>query len=615
MTLPPRFPPPNHACQAAGDLPPSAAAPAPAAPSLDRRGGLATSTWQLQEQLPYSAPSLDRRGWLATLAALGIGGAAFQRALAWQAEQAGRITPDMIQQAEWIAGITLTEQERSDVARAVDRDQRRLAALRAVALPSDVPPATLFFASLPHHDAPRGLCRVQPRPAGPSRRPEHDDDLAFLPVSRLASLLRTRQISSVELTRLYLQRLQRYDPLLHCVVTLTEALALAEAEQADREIRAGQLRGPLHGIPWGAKDILAWPGYPTTWGAAHFQTQRLEVQATAARRLREAGAVLVGKLSVGALALGADWFGGTTRNPWNPQEPSSGSSAGSAAAVVAGLVGFALGTETLGSIVSPCRRCSATGLRPTFGRVSRHGAMTLAWSMDKIGPIARCVEDCALVLGAIHGSDGQDPTAVDRPFVWPPRRSAQELRVGFFEGDRPPEEQDACRVLRELGVRLVPIRLPDDLPVEPLTVILDTEAAAAFDDLTRQGVREGIGRWATTFRKGQFVPAVAYLRAQRVRTLWMQRMDELMRQVDAYVGGDDLVVTNFTGHPTVVVPTGNRKDSPSGQPSTITFTGRLFGEEDLLALAWAFEQAAGAVGRRPPLPEMPPAENASKSVQ
>lgn len=557
--------------------------------------------------IPPPAGNIDRRRWLAALASLGVGGATFQRALAWQAEQAGRITAEMIQQAEWIAGIELTEDERKAVAGAVQRDQQRLAALRQVPLPREVPPAMLFFATPPQQLPESGPRRVQPAPAGPVRRPESDTDLAFLPVSTLSALLRTRQVSSVELTKLYLQRLQRYDPLLHCVVTLTEDLALAQAEQADRELRAGQSRGPLHGIPWGAKDILAWPGYPTTWGAEHFRTQQIDLQATVCRRLREAGAVLVAKLSVGTLALGPEWFGGMTRNPWNPQQASSGSSAGSAAAVVAGLVGFALGSETLGSIVSPCRRCSATGLRPTFGRVSRHGTMTLAWSMDKIGPIARSVEDCALVLGAIHGSDPHDPTAVDRSFVWPPRRDLAGLRVGYFEGDRPPEEQEACRVLRELGATLVPIHLPDDLPVEPLNVILDTEASAVFDDLTRAGVREGIGRWATTFRKGQFVPAVEYLRAQRIRTLLMRRMDELMRQVDAYVGGDDLVLTNFTGHPTVVVPTGERKDSPSGQPSTISFTGRLFGEEELLALAWTFEKAAGAVGRKPPLPDMPPA--------
>jgi Asp-tRNA(Asn)/Glu-tRNA(Gln) amidotransferase A subunit family amidase len=556
-----------------------------------------------------SASAISRRNILAALAGLGVGSAAFQRAVAWQAEQGGKVTPELIQQAEWIAGITLTDEERKAIATTVERDQRRFETLRKVELTNRVPPAMAFFAAPPQEaggDVRRDL--IHPIESAAPEKPQADEDLAFMPVTELSALVRTRAVTSVELTKVYLSRLKRYDELLKCVVTLTEELAMEQAERADREIAAGRYRGSLHGIPWGAKDIIAWPGYKTTWGAGHYQDQTLDVKATVARRLEEAGAVMVAKLTVGSLALGDQWFGGMTRNPWNPAEGSSGSSAGSTAAVVAGLAGFAIGSETLGSIVSPCRRCSASGLRPTFGRVSRHGCMTLSWSMDKIGPIARSIEDCALVLGAIHGADQHDITAVNRPFMWPPRRDVQSLKIGYFEGKRPAEEERAHEQLKEMGVKLVPIKLPDKYPFNPLTVILNTEAAAAFDDITRAGVREGIGRWGGTFRTGQFVPAIEYLRACRIRTLVMREMEELMAGIDAYVGGDDLTLTNLTGHPTVVIPDGTREKSPNDQPGTITFTGKLFGESDLLALAHAYQQASGAHLRRPPVERLLVAE-------
>jgi Asp-tRNA(Asn)/Glu-tRNA(Gln) amidotransferase A subunit family amidase len=560
-----------------------------------------------------AAMGYNRRNVLAALAGLGVGSAAFQRAIAWQAEQAGKITPEQIAQAEWIAGISLSEDDRQAVSAAVERDQRRIASLREVALSNSIPPALAFFAA-PPQEAPGEPRRGDVRPSewAALDRPAADEDVAFLPVTELAALIRSRKISSVELTRLYLARLKRYDELLKCVVTLTEELARKQAERADREIAAGRYRGPLHGIPWGAKDILAWPGYKTTWGAGHYQEQTLDTKATVARRLEEAGAVMIAKLSVGALAMGDQWFGGQTRNPWNPSEGSSGSSAGSTAAVVAGLVGFAIGSETLGSIVSPCRRCSASGLRPTFGRVSRYGCMTLSWSMDKIGPIARSIEDCALVIGAIHGADPHDMTAFDRPFHWPPRRSVDSFTVGYFEGERPAEEQRARERLADLGVKLKPIKLPARYPASALTLILNTEASAAFDDLTRAGVHDGIGRWSTTFRTGQFVSAIEYLRACRIRTLVMREMAETMAGLDAYVGGDDLTLTNLTGHPTVVVPDGTREKAPNEQPGTITFTGKLFGESDLLALAHAYQQVSGAHLRRPPIERL---RAASKSEQ
>jgi Asp-tRNA(Asn)/Glu-tRNA(Gln) amidotransferase A subunit family amidase len=553
-----------------------------------------------------SPRSLSRRTVLASLAGLGIGTVAFQRALAAQALQAGKVTAAMIAEAQWIAGIELSDEERDSVASAVERERQRFVALRQVKLENSDPPALSFFAAPPQEaTGPIDRSLVRPIEEASPKRPANHEDLAFLPVTELAALLRTRLITSTELTRLYLERLKKYDKRLHSVVTLTDDLALKQAERADREIAAGRYRGPLHGIPWGAKDLIAVPGYPTTWGAGHFREQTLETKATVARRLEDAGAVLVAKLTLGALAMGDEWFGGMTRNPWNPAEGSSGSSAGSTAAVVAGLVGFSIGSETLGSIVSPCRRCSASGLRPTFGRVSRHGCMTLSWSMDKLGPIARSIEDCALILGAIHGNDGLDPTAVDRPFVWPCPRELTSLRVGYFEDGPPVDSRREIQVLREIGVKLVPIKLPRGLPVAALTIILNTEASAVFDDLTRQGIREGIGRWATSFRQGQFVPAIEYLRANRIRTLLMREMEAVMQGIDAYVGGDDLTLTNLTGHPTAIVPDGDRHsgngNEGTGQPGTIAFTGKLFGETELLSLAHAYQQASGAHLRRPKL--------------
>ena len=544
----------------------------------------------------------NRRSVLGALAGLGIGSAVFQRALAAQAEKAGKITPEMLDQALWIAGIELAEEDRAAVAGAVERDQQKFAALRQVPLGYDVPPAMLFFAAPPQEgSAAIDRTAVQPLKRVAVQRPASDEDLAFLPVTSLAELMRTRQVTSTELTRLYLARLKKHDERLKCIASLTEEVAIEQAARADKEIAAGKYRGPLHGIPWGAKDLIAYPGYKTTWGAGVFQEQSIDTKAAVAERLEEAGAVLVAKLTLGALALGDEWYGGMTRNPWNPDEGSSGSSAGSASAVVAGLVGFAIGSETLGSIVSPSRRCSASGLRPTFGRVSRFGCMSLSWSMDKLGPICRSVEDCALVLGAIHGYDGRDWTAVSRPFAWPCTKELSQLKVGYFENGKPLEERREIGVLKMIGVQLVPIELPQQPPAGPLTLILNTEAAAAFDPLTRDGVRDGIGNWGTTFRQGQFVPAIEYLRACRVRTLLMREMERAMEEVDLYVGGDDLVLTNFTGHPTVVVPDGEREGSASGQPGTITFTGKLFGESELLAVAHAYQQAGAAHLRRPPL--------------
>ena len=556
---------------------------------------------------PRSASSqpVSRRQILKLITATGVGSVAFQRALTAQVVERGTVTGEMIQQAEWIAGLHLSEEERASTATAVQSAIRRFEEMRQVEIGYDVPPA-LIFQPKPLVQELSQTVRRNARPIEwtPPQVPTNEDDLAFLPVSELAALLRSRQVSSVELTRMYLDRLDRFDKFLHCVVSMTDDLALRQARHADREMAAGRYRGPLHGIPWGAKDLISYPGYKTTWGATPFKDQRLETKATVASRLDDAGAVLLAKLSLGALAWGDKWFGGMTRNPWNVKQGSSGSSAGSASATAAGLVGFALGSETLGSIVSPCRRCGTSGLRPTYGRVSRYGCMTLAWSMDKLGPICRSMEDCAIVFGAIHGFDGLDAAAVDRPFQWPCKRDLRSLRVGYMEQGPPLEKRSELRVLRDLGVKLVPIKLPATPAAWPLTMILGVEAATVFDELTRKGVTKGLNSWPRTFRKGQFIPAVEYLRANRIRTMLMQEMKKLMSQVDLYVGGNDLAITNLTGHPTAVLPNGFNKRKGIETPYSITFTGRLFGESELVAVAHAYQQATGFHLRRPPMEKL-----------
>ena len=551
---------------------------------------------------PSPSGHISRRVVLETLAGLGIGSVVFCRAVAAQVQTGSAITAEMIQQAEWIAGLELKPEDRDAVARGLTRAIAGLEQLRAVKLDNSIAPALLFNpapSQPPQVTSSQGHVEFPDSPA--PQRPTSDDDLAFLPVAKLAALLRTRQISSVDLTKLYLSRLRKFDPVLKCVITFTDDLAMRQAERADRELAAGHYRGPLHGIPWGAKDLIAWPGYPTTWGATPLKDQVIDTKATVAARLEEAGAVMIAKLSMGALAEGDRWFGQMTRNPWNVREGSSGSSAGSACATAAGLVGFAIGTETLGSIISPCGRCGVTGLRPTYGRVSRYGCMTLAWSFDKIGPIARTVEDCAIVFSAIHGFDGLDASAVDRPFDWPLRRDLRSLKVGYVEDNTPVADRAELKVLTELGVKLVPIKLPTKYPVNALTMILDTEAAAVFDEFTRQGITDGLNAWPPKFRQAQFTPAVEYLRANRIRTLVMREMEELMSQVDLYVGGRDLTIANLTGYPTVVLPNGMRARGGIETPTSLTFTGRLFGETELMSLAQAYQHHTDFHLARPPL--------------
>ncbi len=538
------------------------------------------------------------------------------------------ITPEIIANAAKIIGIPFTEAERELMLEEVNKKLKQYDSIRAVNVENSVPFPLYFVPAFVEENTLPDVPRAYTKSSVPGlTRPSDLEDLAFYPVTRLAELVRARQVSSVELTQMYLERLKRYDPYLHCVVTLTEDLALEQASRADDEIGRGHYRGPLHGIPWGAKDLLAVRGYPTTWGAEPYQEQVIDMDATVVERLEAAGAVLVAKLTLGALAYGDIWHKGKTRNPWNIEDGSSGSSAGSASATAAGLVGFAIGTETLGSIVSPSTRCGVTGLRPTFGRISRHGAMALSWSMDKIGPICRSVEDCALVLTAIYGPDGKDFSVANVPFTWNPDLKPTSLRVGYVKSafDNVPPAGDAplqaieelerenegndgpvLDVLRGLGVDLIPIELPD-YDVEPLFMILVAEAAAAFDELTRDNLDDQLTwqdkeAWPNMMRAARLIPAVEYIRANRVRALLMQAMAEVMKQVDVFVvpsfGGNALTVTNLTGHPAVVLPNGfNEKESPT----SITFVGGLYQEAEVLAVAKVYQDATDFHLQHPPM--------------
>lgn len=574
--------------------------------------------------------NVGRRNFVKVLPALGIAGVAASRMPRDVLAQtptaspspspsptpAPRITKEMLRQAEKLIGIEFTDAQEAMAMGGVNRNLASYEANRKIDVPLDTEPAIAFHPSRARKElyVQRSKFRF-----GKVELPQFKtvEDLAFATVPQLAELIRTRRVSSTELTKMYLARLKRYGPKLFCVVTLTEELALKQAAAADADLKRGKYRGPLHGIPWGAKDLFATKGIKTTWGAEPYRDQMIDYDATVIERLNEAGAVLVAKLSMGALAQGARWFAGVTRNPWQPEEAqigSSGSSAGAASATAAGLVGFSIGTETLGSIVSPSSRCGCTGLRPTYGRVSRYGAMGLSWTMDKIGPICRGVEDCAAALSAIYGPDGKDITVGDAPFNWNPDPNISTLRIGYlkneFEGTgfQPANEQQrqqaeqrravyktALEALEKAGAKLTPIELPT-IPAASLRFILTAEAAAAFDDITRDGrvnqlSGQSPGDWPNTFRTSRFIPAVEYLRAQRIRTLLMMEMEKLMSQWDVFVspapGSASLLVTNLTGHPAVCMPCG----FVNNLPAAIMFTGGVYDEVSPLRVALAFERA------------------------
>ena len=506
------------------------------------------------------------------------------------------------------AGLALADAELRLMRKGVERNVEGYAAMRARALDNAVPPALGFTPLLPGIEL--RLANVAPAAweLPEVSRPDDLEELAFADVVTLATLIRSHEVSCVELTEMYLARLRRLDEKLHCVVTFTEERALEQARALDAELAAGEYRGWLHGIPYGAKDLLAVPGYPTTWGAAPYREQTRDELATVVRRLDEAGAVLIAKLTLGALAMGDVWFDGRTRNPWRPEQGSSGSSAGSASATAAGGVAFSIGSETLGSIISPSHRCGCSSLRPTFGRVSRHGAMALSWSMDKLGPICRSVRDAAIVFDAIQGPDGKDPTVAALPYAIPGEADVTGWKVGYLAQAFEASEESATVLeeLRALGVELVPIELPD-YPVWPMMVILNAEAATAFDELTRSGrddllVRQDESAWPNSFRVSRLIPAVEYLRANRLRTLLMLDMNEVMSKVDLYVhptyADNTLPITNLTGHPSVIAPGGFREN---GTPRSISFTGQLYDEARLLALVQTWQASTEHHLRHPSL--------------
>lgn len=517
------------------------------------------------------------------------------------------LTATDIRHAARLFDITFTQNEIDSLLPDLEEYRSDYTQNRTLELDNSTGPAFYFKPFPAGYNVPKGrsVLRYTQRRL---RIPTAGSDLAFYSIADLAYLIRNGLMTSEEMTEFFIGRLEEYDSVLHCVITITRERALERARKMDAEIAQGKYRGMLHGIPYGIKDLFAVKGYKTTWGAMPFKDQEFDVDATVVENLDTAGAVLIAKLTLGALAWGDVWYGGQTRNPWDTTLGSSGSSAGSAAAVAAGLVPFAIGTETLGSIVSPSTVCGTTGLRPTFGRVSRYGAMALSWSMDKIGPICRSAQDCAIVFEAIRGSDLKDHSTIDAPFSFDPDLSFAGLKVGYvkeaFEGDYAFRDQDsvALDVIRDLGIELTEVELP---PYPDITFILTVEAAAAFDALTRSGdddllVRQIRNAWPNVFRSARFVPAVEYIQANRLRSILIEDMADLFEQVDVIVhpswASPALTITNMTGHPTVVMPNGFHED----RPTSISVTGRLFHEGDLLRLAQAFQDATDWDEKKPP---------------
>lgn len=610
--------------------------------------------------------ALDRRAFLSVCSGAGLASALFPGALYTLAAQEKaasgtepKITPEMIDAAAALAGVTVTDEQKKMMLDGLKQQRESYEAIRKLHLPNSVAPAYVFDplppgakVSTEKHEP------IYSKAPAMTTAPANLEELAFASVVELGDLVRRKKVSSTNLTEMYIARIKRYDPMLHFVVTITEERALAQAKEADADIAAGKYRGPLHGLPWGAKDLLAVKGYPTTWGAGGFEKQSFAEDATVVKRLDAAGAVLIAKTTLGALAMGDKWFGGRTRNPWNTKQGSSGSSAGSASTTAAGCVAFAIGSETLGSISSPSTRCGTTGLRPTFGFVPRTGAMALSWTMDKLGPICRAVEDCAIVMQAIYGPDGEDRATRDAAFNWNAHLDWKSLRVGYFQKEFEPQKEQAPKEekqavpltdeekkkqehrkqmaeaararreydrkydlaaldkLRSMGVNLVSLELPE-LPYGAMTPLLEAEAAAAFDELTRTGrdkllTEQSEDDWPNIFRMARFYPAVEYVQANRARTLAIREVSKLFEKVDVIVAATNsqqLVATNLTGHPAVILPNGMRGDDAPvppktdtgdddsiggpGTPVSLTFLGGHYQDAKLCAFAKAYQDATG----------------------
>lgn len=525
----------------------------------------------------------------------------------------GEITPISIEGASEIFGLSFTQAEKDSMIGSLTNQRSRYESLREIALDNSVAPS-LVFNPLPTGFQPDQI--QKPLDWGlvsEIHLPEQESDIAFLPVHELAVLIKTKKLTSERLTEIYLNRIKTYSDTLQCLITLLEDSALEKARAMDAEIAAGKYRGPLHGIPYGVKDLLAVKGTKTTWGAMPYKDQEIDMTATVVNKLNDAGGVLVGKFTLGALAMGDVWYGGVTKNPWNLEQGSSGSSAGSASAVSAGLVPFAIGTETLGSIVSPSTRNGVTGLRPTYGRVSKYGAMALSWSMDKIGPISRSALDDGIILSVINGADVLDASSIQAAFNYSSKTDVKKLKVGYFkeyfEGASPDMQnnKDVLDLLKNQGYELHPVELKTTVNPRAIQIMLSVEGAAAFDELTRLGwddqlVAQHKNAWPNTFRAARFIPAVEYVQAARQRTILIQEMHEIMKDYDVVVtpsfGGAQLQITNLTGNPALCLPNGFNK---SGNPTSITLLANLFDEEKLVMLGDLIQKNSDWQAKRPPM--------------
>ena len=573
------------------------------------------STHPSEQQLhtaDATQPLPIRRSFLAYFSSLGLGSTLFPGVL-WgklQDQKSPVVTKEVLREAASVAGLTFTDPQLDAMLDGVNKNLPHWEALRKIQLDNSVAPPLYFNPIIPGMKIDR--TKRPFRRSAPPRvtRPQNLEDVAFWPVTQLSELIRTKQVTSLELTQMYLSRLKKYNPKLLCAVTVTEDLALRQAREADGEIAANHYRGPLHGIPWGVKDLAAAKGYPTTWGAAPFKNRIIDTDATVVSRLHDAGAVLLAKLATGELALDDIWFAGQTKNPWDLSMGSQGSSAGPGSATSAGLVGFSVGTETGGSIVAPSAICGVTGFRPTFGRVSRHGIMTLSWSLDKTGPMCRSVEDCALVLAAINGPDDQDLAVQDVPFNWDANFDVRKLRVGYlkaaFENTRQTPQVDAndaaaLEKIKGLGFKLIEVELPEHAKLDFPTIMWGEANAALRDPIETQPAELVRQDRVANQNAHRLLPAAEYINANRVRALLMQEMARIMSQVDVYVLPFDYAdytpnpvatlnsaVTNLTGHPSITVPHGFDEKR---HPTSLTFIGNLYADAEMLALAMAYQNA------------------------